>query len=913
MAIGRRPTRANDADGPVPDWHAVAAADCLLRLGGSARGLTEEEAERRLASVGWNRLPQPPRTRAWRRFAGQFRSLLIYILLAAAILTAMIGEWLDCAVILGVVLINGTIGYLQEARAENALAAIRKLLAPSVTLLRHGVRQRIPAERLVPGDIVLLEPGDRLSGDLRLIEAHGLSIQESVLTGESVPVEKTPAPVEVDAGLGDRRSMAFAGTLVTRGHGTGVVVATGERTEAGRIGRLLIAIEPSTTPLAESLDRFGRQFTYAVLALAVLGFALGTLWRDYDHGEMLLAAVGLGVAAIPEGLPAIVTIALAIGVQRMARRHAIVRRLAAVETLGAVDIICTDKTGTLTRNEMTIESVVTGAGAVEVTGVGYELSGLLTVSDVPIAAEAIDGDLLEVIQGGLLCNDADIVRDVTGVPQVAGDPTEIAFLVLGYKAGRDYAVVRRNRPRIDQLHFTSERRFMATLHESGDGRRVLYAKGAPERLLDLCAIAPGSPERAAWDAAANRLGQRGQRVLAVAAAQGVALAKLDEQGRDLPPMKLLGLVGMSDPPRPEAIQAIARCRAAGIRVKMITGDHVETARAVGRKLGFANAEQVITGGTIDRMTPAELQRIAGEVDVFARTGPEHKLRLVEALQAAGAVVAMTGDGVNDSPALKRADVGIAMGKEGTEAAKEAAQLVLSDDNFATIAAAVEEGRTIYENLRKTLTYLLPTNGGEAASIIVAILFGATLPISPLQILWINLATEITLTLAIAFETAEPGLMRRSPRRRDAPLLDRTLLWRILFVTVLMTAACFGTFLWEMSQSGQVALARTVAVNTLVGIEVAYLFNIRSLTGSVLHWQALTGNRVVLGAVAAIVCLQAAFTYAPPMQSFFGTVAMPLASWGAVALSAGAAFFLIELEKLIKRQGAARNADSPAAA
>jgi magnesium-transporting ATPase (P-type) len=906
MANGRSALSRDAVHEPVPRWHAREAGDCLAQLASAQGGLSDAEAKRRLASIGPNRLPQPRRPALWRRFAAQFRSLLIYILIAAALLTAAMGEWLDCWVILGVVLVNGVIGYLQEAKAERALDAIRKLLAPSALILRDGRRRRLPAEELVPGDIVLLEPGDRLSADLRLIETRGLMVQESALTGESLPVEKDPSPVDADATLPDRRSMAFAGTLVTQGHAVGLAVATGERTETGRIGRMLSDIEPARTPLSESLDRFGRNFTYAVLALAILAFVVGTVWHEYAHGEMLLAAVGLAVAAVPEGLPAIVTIALAIGVQRMARRHAIVRRLPAVETLGAVNVICTDKTGTLTRNEMTVEAIVTGAGAVEVTGAGYEAEGQLTMSGAPIQDGAASGDLLELIRGGLLCNDAEIGRPGDKLRQIAGDPTEIALLILGRKAGLEPATERQELRRIDYLPFLSERRFMATMHESKAGNRVIYAKGAPERIFDLCAMAPGSTQRGRWEAEADRLGQRGQRVLALAWARDMDLIELAKPLPPSRPLVLLGLVGLSDPPRPEAIAAIVRCQAAGIRVKMITGDHVETARAVGSKLGFVNTERVIAGNAIDRASQAALQNIARDIDIFARTGPEHKLRLVKALQATGAIVAMTGDGVNDAPALKQADVGIAMGKEGTEAAKEAAQLVLSDDNFATIAAAVEEGRTIYENLRKTLTYLLPTNGGEAAAIMVAILFGVTLPISPLQILWVNLATEITLTLALAFERPEAALMLRAPRFRNEPLLDRSLVWRILFVTAIMTAACFGAFLWELSRGRDVDLARTVAVNVLVGIEVAYLFNSRSLTGAMFDWRRLTANRVALWAGAAILVLQGAFTYAPPMQAIFRTVPLSLEDWGLVALSAVAAFLLIELEKAVRRGRARRH-------
>jgi magnesium-transporting ATPase (P-type) len=549
---------------------------------------------------------------------------------------------------------------------------------------------------------------------------------------------------------------------------------------------------------------------------------------------------------------------------------------------------------------MTAETVVTAAGMVEITGVGYEPKGQLSRSGVPIPMGAAAGDLLELIRGGLLCNDAEIGEPGDKARQFAGDPTEIALLILGWKAGLEIAVERREYRRIDHLPFLSERRFMATLHESKAGDRIVYAKGAPERIFDLCALAPGSARRRGWEAEADRLAQGGQRVLAVASVRGGDLMGLADPGTPSRPLTLLGLVGLSDPPRPEAIAAIARCQAAGIRVKMITGDHMETALAIGRRLGFANTERAIAGNAIDRASEAELRSIARDTDVFARTGPEHKLRLVEALQSTGAIVAMTGDGINDTPALKRADVGIAMGKEGTEAAKEAAQLVLSDDNFATIAAAVEEGRTIYENLRKTLTYLLPTNGGEAAAIMIAILLGVTLPISPLQILWVNLATEITLTLALAFEKPETALMCRAPRPRREPLLDRSLVWRILFVTAIMTAACFGAFLWELSRGRDVDLARTVAVNALVGIEVVYLFNSRSLTGSMFGWRRLAGNRAVLWAAIAILILQAAFTYAPPMQSFFRTASLSLEDWGFVALAAASAFLLVELEKAVRR-------------
>jgi magnesium-transporting ATPase (P-type) len=904
MANPEHRDESASAGEPVQPWHALTAESCLARLGARREGLSAAEAERRLVAFGANRLPELPGRPAWRRLLDQFRSLLIYVLLAAAVVTAVIGRWLDFAVILGVVVINAVIGFLQEGRAEHALAAIRKLLALSATVLRDGRPRKIPAEALVPGDIVLLEPGDRLSADLRLIETRALRTQEAALTGESAPVEKQAAPVEEGTMLAERASMAYAGTLVTHGHGIGVVVATGAQTEAGRIGRLLAEIEPTTTPLAEQLARFGRVITYVVLALAVAVFAAGVFWRDYDHAEMLLVAVGLGVAAVPEALPAIVTIALAIGVQRMARRRAIVRRLPAVETLGAVSVICTDKTGTLTRNEMMVETVVAATGPVEIGGVGYGLEGGFMVDGARLDTQALPAELGELLRAALLCNDAYL--DLHGdKPRLEGDPTELALLVLGHKAGRRRADEERALPRLDFLPFLSERRFMATLHQTADGGRRLYVKGAPERVLDLCAFPPGAPDRVWWEEWVDRLARRGHRVLALASREDGELEILERRDRGEVGLGMLGLVGMTDPPRPEAIAAIAQCRAAGIRVKMITGDHAETARAIAERLGFTETARVATGADLDRVPAVELPQLAREVDVFARTGPEHKLRLVEALQAARAVVAMTGDGVNDSPALKRADVGVAMGLGGTEAAKEAAQLVLTDDNFATIAAAVEEGRTIYENLKKTLAYLLPTNGGEAAAIVAAVLWGVTLPITPLQILWINLVTEVTLTLAIAFEPAEPAIMRRPPRPRGEGLLSRRLIWRIAVVTVLMLVGCFGLFLWEIERGGDVALARTAAVNGLVAIEIVYLFNSRSIDGSMLGPQAFKGNRVALWAAAAILVLQLAFTYAPPLQMLFATAALPAASWGPVLAAAAATFLMVEGEKAVARAWARR--------
>jgi len=847
----------------------MQGAQALEALASNRAGLSEDEAGARLEKYGANLLPPPARRGALARFLSQFHNLLIYVLIASAAITAALGHVVDASVIAGVIVINAIVGFIQEGKAEEALEAIRNMLSLSALVVRGGARRTVGAEQLVPGDLVLLAPGDKVPADLRLVDSRNLRIDEAVLTGESAPVEKSPAPVGADAPISERTPMAYSGTLVTYGQGAGVVVATGVASEIGRISALLETVEEISTPMVRQLARFGRWLTAAILLVAGATFALGYYFRGFSAADMFLAAVGIAVAAIPEALPAIMTITLAIGVRRMARRNAIVRRLPAVETLGSVTVICSDKTGTLTKNEMTVRHVFAGELEVEVEGAGYAPHGGFLAGGVPLG-QAAEHVVQQLARAGLLCNDA-VLREEGNQWKLEGDPTEGALVTLAMKAGlrpaREYA----EWPRLDAIPFESEHRFMATLHHAPDGGHVIFVKGAPERVLEMC-----DAERGTWLARVERLARDGMRVLALAARPAPGTQETLGPEHVDGGFTLLGVVGIIDPPREEAIEAVRQCREAGIRVKMITGDHALTAGAVGAMLGIAPA------------------------DVLARASPEDKLRLVERLQAAGEIVAMTGDGVNDAPALKRADVGVAMGDKGTEAAKEAADMVLADDNFASIERAVEEGRTVYDNLKKTIVYLLPTNGGEALAVIGAVVMGMTLPITPVQILWINMVTETTLSIALAFDPTEPGVMRRPPRDPREPLLSRYLVWRVVYVSLLLFGGTLGLFLWEMGRSGDMAVARAAAVNALVMGEIVYLFNSRRLRESALNRDALLGNRVALAAVGVLVLLQLAFTYLSPMQTLFGTGALDGTAWALVAGFGVAAFVLVELEKAVVR-------------
>jgi len=886
----------------APAWHAIPAEDALRAVKSERSGLDADEVALRRARVGPNTLPPPARRSAWLRFLLQFHNALIYVLIGSGIITLLLQHWVDSGVIFGVVIINALVGYVQEGRAEQALDAIRNMLSPTAVVLRAGRRHAVPAADIVPGDIVLLTAGDKVPADLRLLEVRTLRIEEAALTGESEAVDKSVAPAAPDAVIGDRCSMAYSGTLVAYGQGVGVAVGTGAATEIGRISAMLAGVEQITTPLLRKFEQFGRWLTLATLGLMGLTFALGTLWRGYDAADTFMAAVGIAVAIIPEGLPPILTITLALGVRRMARRNAIVRRLPAVETLGSVTVICSDKTGTLTRNEMTIVHALSAERSIEVEGSGYAPHGALLENGAPVAVHA-DPALIELARAALLCNDAVLVeRD--GEWRLEGDPTEGALVSFARKCGLDPEAEHAARPRLDEIPFESQYRFMATLNQVGDGRHI-YLKGAPERILEMCISERGAQgerplDAALWHARMDAIAAQGLRVLALAVRDGAPGQQSLEFERAQDGYCLLGMVGIIDPPREEAIEAVERCRDAGIRVKMITGDHGATARAVGERLGIGGAGGVLSGVELEQLSDAELVRRAPHTDVFARASPEHKLRLVSALQANGDIVAMTGDGVNDAPALKRADVGIAMGQKGTEAAKEAAEMVLADDNFASIQSAVEEGRTITDNLKKALIFILPTNGGEASSLLAAILFGFTLPITPVQILWVNMITAVTLSLALAFEPGEPGVMRRPPRDPSAPMLDRYLVWRIMFVSLILLGGILALYFWEIGRGGSIDAARTVAVNTLVVGEITYLFNSRHLAASSLNVEGLFGNRVALQMMGLLLAAQIAFTHLAPMQQLFGTRAIDATAWSAVLAFGVLLFLLVEAEKALMR-------------
>jgi magnesium-transporting ATPase (P-type) len=888
-----------------PPWHSLAPDAVLARLNTGRSGLAHEEAARRRQAIGPNRLPAAGRRGPTLRFLAQFSDVLIHVLLLAAVITAAMGQWVDSGVILGVVLINAFIGFIQEGKAEAALDAIRNLLSPQAMVLREGRRQAIDAEALVPGDIVFLAAGDRVPADLRLLSVKGLKVDESALTGESLAVDKQVEPVAENAPLGDRSDMAWSGTLVTAGQGMGVVVATGAATEIGRIGSLLADVEPLDTPLLRKMKQFGRWLTVLILLLAAGTFAHGTLVGGYSSGEMFLAAVGLAVAAIPEGLPAIITITLAIGVQAMARRNAIVRRLPAVEALGSVTVICSDKTGTLTRNEMTAQVIITAKGVFRVTGVGYAPEGGFLREAVEVAPEE-EPTLLEAARAGLLCNDAALHWE-NGEWKLAGDPTEGALITLAMKAGLNPAFEAEAWPRSDVIPFESEHRFMATLHHDHAGHGVILLKGAPERLLALCPWERLDGEDRPLDA------PRWHAAMEAAAAEGMrllALAKKPARQRELTfddveagGFVLLAVIGLTDPPREEARRAVAACQSAGIAVKMITGDHAATARAIGEALGLGRpAVRVLTGAEIESLSDAALREAVRHTEVFARASPEHKLRLVQALQANGEVVAMTGDGVNDAPALKRADVGVAMGRKGTEAAKEAAEIVLADDNFASIAAAVEEGRTIYDNIRKAIVFILPTNGGQAGVLVAAVLLGlAQLPVTPVQILWVNLVTAVTLALALAFEPAEADVMKRPPRDPREPVLTPFMAWRVAFVSLLLVGGGLALFLWETAQGTPVEVARTATVNLLMVGEAFYLLNCRRLFAPLSPAAAFRGNRWVAIAIGVVVALQLAFTYSPLMQRLFHTAPLPVEAWGMILLFGVLVLLLVEAEKALLRK------------
>ena len=870
---------------PIDDVEALLRTD--------AGGLTSDDAAARLGEHGRNELPEAARTPAWRRFLSHFNDILIYILLASAAIKAVMGDWLEFWVIVAVAVINAVIGFVQEGRAEKALAGIRGMLSREATVRRDGAWITIPAAELVPGDSVRLAPGDRVPADLRLTQAVQLRIDEAALTGESVPSSKQTEPVEAHVGIGDRRSMAYSGTIVSAGQGRGIVTDTGGATEIGRIQELVQDAGSLQTPLSMQLGKFGKVLTLVILGMAAVMLLIGRYVHDLPFDDLISAAIGFAVAAIPEGLPALVTITLAIGVQQMARRHAITRKLPAVETLGSVSTICSDKTGTLTKNEMTVRTLVTPIGHYEATGLGYDPDGRIVDAD---GDEASSSDLAALLAVATLCNDAHLVKDGDRWSLV-GEPTEGALKVVAMKGGASSAGTTRR----DVVPFDSAHKFMATLNESDDGARAILVKGAPDRLLARALTQRGADgseplDRVRWESEVDALSAQGLRVLA--AARKATRAAHVEAG-DLVDLEFLGLWGIVDPPRPEAIDAIADCHAAGIRVKMITGDHAGTAVAIGREMGLVSDERsrVLTGPELEELSQAQLAEVVRDVDVYARTSPEHKIRIVRALQSHGEVVAMTGDGVNDAPALTRADVGIAMGIKGTEATKEAAEIVLADDNFATIRSAVREGRRIYDNLRKSVVFLLPTNGAQSLVVLAAVLFGFTLPLSPVQVLWVNMVTGVTLSLALAYEPAERGIMTRPPRPSGGSIISRRELGFVLAVSLVIGGVTLAVFGWALAAGAELPVARTMAVTVLAFGQLGFLLNCRFLSRSSLTPAVLRGNPVVGWSAAALLVLQLAYTYLPLLNGLFDSRPLSLLQVG-VALAAGVVVFLVvELLKL----------------
>jgi magnesium-transporting ATPase (P-type) len=881
----------------------MPVGDVLGELDSNVRGLTTDEAGRRLDEHGPNRLPEAEREGPLKRFLRQFHDVLIYILLAAAVVTALLGEWIDTGVILGVVVINAIIGFIQEGKAEAALESIRAMLSLHASVIRDGEREEIDAEDLVPGDVVVLESGDRVPADLRVLEQRNLQVEEAVLTGESAPVEKQTEPVDKAKVIGDRRSMLYSGTTITRGQTTAMVVATGVATEIGQIGEMISRVETLTTPLLRAINRFGKVLSIIIVGLAAATFAFGYFVREFELHELFMIAVGLAVAAIPEGLPAIMTITLALGVQRMAKRRAILRRLPAVETLGSVSVICSDKTGTLTRNEMTVARIVTAEESFDVTGIGYEPEGKIEKDggEVDPWEQPV---LAPLIRSAILSSDATL-RERDGHWQIDGDPTEGALIVLAGKAGLKKRHADAADPRADAIPFESENRYMATL-TGGDNGPTIHVKGAPERIFAMCAdeLTAGGPrplDAGRWERQTLALADEGHRVLALAMREADGGQTSIDEDEIQSGLILLGIVGIIDPPRQEAIESVQECQEAGIRVKMITGDHARTAAAIAAQLGIGDGSKAVAGAEIEQMSDDELYDVAWENDVFARASPEHKLRLVEALQRRGHVVAMTGDGVNDAPALRRADVGVAMGIKGAEASKDASDMVLADDNFATIVRAVREGRTIYDNLKKTILFILPTNGAEAMMVLATVLFAfAQLPITPVQILWVNMVTAVTLALALAFEPTEPGVMRRPPRDPNEPILSGYLLWRIAFVSVLIGAAALGLFFRELALGGSEERARTMVVNMLAAGQFFYLFNSRFIRRSMLSPRAIFGNPYALLAGGILLVLQATFTYVPIFQLWFGTEGLPLDRWLWINAAGFGVFLVVEIEKALLR-------------
>ncbi|MGO1285244.1 MAG: cation-transporting P-type ATPase [Brachybacterium sp.] len=881
--------------------HAIEPEEVLEALGSSASGLSAADAASRLERHGPNALPTDTQESALKRLLRQFHDPMIYVLIGAAVLTTVMGHLIDTVVIAAVVITNALIGYIQEGKAADALEGIRSMLSLEAQARRDGTWTTVAAEELVPGDVVRLNAGDKVPADLRILKESNLTAEESALTGESLPVEKDAEPVEADVGIGDRSCLAFSGTTIVSGSGTGVVVGTGRATEIGHITTMLDEVESIETPLTRQMTSFSTKLSLFVVIAAVVMFGIGWILYDYTLADLTLAAIGFAVAAIPEGLPAVLTITLALGVQKMAGRNSITRRMNSVETLGSVTVICSDKTGTLTRNEMTVRTVVTPEGAYDVTGTGYAPEGEIQQEDVSVGTVGHE-DLRLLAEVAASTNESTVAQQ-DGNWVLSGEPTDGGLRTFALKAG----IEGDDDARLAVVPFDSAYKYMATLDRIEGVGDVVNLKGAPDRLLDRCArqgtglVETAPLDREHWERQIDELSSQGLRVLAAAVRRAdEGMTELTPEDVDAGGFTFLGLYGIIDPPRAEATRAITACHGAGIRIIMITGDHAGTATAIGHEMGIDNENGAVTGAQLEEASDEELAELARTHSVFARTSPEHKLRLVRALQDSGEVVSMTGDGVNDAPSLKRADVGVAMGIKGTEATKEAADVVLADDNFATIADAVEMGRTIYDNLRKAIVFILPTNGAQGLVILVSVVLGMTLPLTPVQVLWVNTITAVTLALALAFEPGESDIMNRPPRTPGGSILPRAGVLRIIYVSLLLGGITIGVFLWGQSAGLPLEVSRTIAVNTLVVGQIFYLLASRFTRTTSLRKDLITTNPISWLCIAIMLALQAAFVYLPFMQTAFASGAVGAVGW-LVPVGAGLLVFaVVEVDKALRR-------------
>jgi len=882
-----------------PPWHTLPVDAVVSHLHSAPEGLAEIEVERRLARYGPNELEAAHRVSPWAVLLGQLKNVLIIILLIATAISAFVGHGVEAIAIAVIVLFAVVLGFVQEYRAERAIEALRRMAAPTVAVIRGGQEIEIPARELVPGDLILLHAGDKVAADARLIESANLQVDEAALTGESVAVEKNTEPLgREDLALGDRTNMVFAGTIATYGRGRAVIVGTGMNTQFGQIATMLQSVESGKTPLQQNLDKVGRVLALAALVVVAAIVAMGML-RGQPLLEMFIFGIALAVAVVPEALPAVVTISLAIGVQRMAKRNALVRRLPAVETLGSTSVICSDKTGTLTRDEMTARKLYTPERTLAVAGSGYEPEGEFSLDGSAVEPSPQETELL---RAAALVSDAHLTRDdAHGDWHIKGDPTEGALIVAAAKAGLQKDDLDLQFPRIGEIPFTSETKRMTTLHSVASGQ-VAYAKGAPETILDSCSrqlteqgeVTLKDADRDAILAMVQRMAGEALRVLAVATK---ANATLGDAERD---MTFLGLVGMIDPPRPEAKSAIERCEQAGIRVVMITGDHPLTAQAVARELGLFKTGRAITGAELEDMSDEALERDVETIEVYSRVSPAHKLRVVTALQKRGHIAAMTGDGVNDAPSLKKADIGIAMGITGTDVSKEAAEMTLTDDNFASIVAAVEEGRGIFENIKKYLMFLLSSNIGEIGLMAGATIAGLPLPLTAVQILYVNLATDGLPALALAVDPPEDDLMQRPPRTTRTGVFTRPVVILMTIGGLWSTAVNLGLFTWALQSGRGVAHAMTMTFVSLVLIQFFKAYNFRSDRRSILHRPFANKwlNRAIfweLGLLLFIVLF-------PPMHEPFGTYALSLNDWLIAVCASLTISPVLELAKWCERRG-----------